>query len=46
MLPVIEKLGKGEKEEVEEGKFYDSYYYYDCKGQEEEADYRKMQTKM
>lgn len=47
MLPVIEKFGKGEKEKekVEKGKFYDSYYY-DCKGQEEEADYRKMQTKM
>jgi len=37
------KLGKGEKEK---GKIYDSYYY-DCKGQEEEeTDYRKMQTKM
>ena len=44
---MIEKLGKGKKEKVEEGKFYDSYYYYDCKRQEEkEADYRKMQTKM
>ena len=37
---MIDKLGKGEKEEV---KIYDYYYY--CKG-EEEGDYRKVQTKM
>ena len=37
---MIEKLGKGVKEEV---KIYDYYYY--CKG-EEEGDYRKVQTKM
>ena len=48
MLPVTEKFGKGEKEKekVEKGKIYDSYYYYDCKRQGEEVDYRKMQTKM
>jgi len=39
---VIEKFGKGEKDK---GKIYD-YYYYDCKGEEKETDYRKMQTKM
>ena len=44
VLPVIEKFRK--KEKVEEGKFYDSYYYYDYKGQEEETDYRKLQTKL